>query len=801
MLRFNDAKRTLTLSVHDLVDAGPSQGSLQPRVVQSSVARMRAGTELHQAYQAARLDEDESFAAEVPVSISFSVRGWEVKVRGRLDGLSREGPEGEERLVVEEVKSTALDGVALSSRVAQDWPAYEAQVAVYRWLLSEMGHDRPIGRLVMVSLVDGTQMAFTIEEPLAETRLWILERLDWVLRQRERRNAWLLKRREATVPFAHPELRPGQQAVVEDVMRSLESGHTLLLSAPTGVGKTAAALHGVLQVAYRENKKVFVATAKGTQQAIVEKTLRKLHAQGLPLRSVSIRAKEKACLMDQIDCRPDSCPYAAGYYDRLEKVMDTLLEQGVSEPLELSKVAEEGQVCPFETSLDFSDHADVVVGDYNYAFHPQVFLRRHFGDDAKEWILLVDEAHNLPERARGYWSPTLRASQARACAQALEHEGIPELEPFVSLSSEVADAVEEVRWQIEPEGYTQRGEAVCSLSPRIWRDLRGRMDELALDYAWVRRNRPHPGEGDPYIELSRALLHFCQVLEEWLKMGEGPEIVALFKARPTTLRLACLDPAPWMKRRFEVLGGAVLMSATLSPPQFYRDLLGLPQEQSQVGLHPSPFPPENLRVLVAPRISTTFKDRESHAERSAAMISAIAESTPGNVAVYYSSFALMKGIASKVQVPGRDTLEQTPKMPDAERRALVDRLRQFGAPRVLHAVLGGIFAEGIDLPGGVLKTLILVGPALPMVGLERDLMRQWYEQRYGDGFGYAFLVPGMSKVVQAAGRVVRGPDERGCVVLMGRRFAWNDYQRFFPPHWSAQVAEDPAAAVAEFWGR
>jgi DNA excision repair protein ERCC-2 len=169
------------------------------------------------------------------------------------------------------------------------------------------------------------------------------------------------------------------------------------------------------------------------------------------------------------------------------------------------------------------------------------------------------------------------------------------------------------------------------------------------------------------------------------------------------------------------------------------------------------------------------------------------------VAVYYSSFALMKGIADRVDVPGRDTLMQVPRMPENERRDLVDRLRQFGAPRVLHAVLGGIFAEGIDLPGGILKTIVLVGPALPMVGLERDLMRAWYEERYGDGFGYAFLVPGMSKVVQAAGRVVRGPTERGCVVLMGKRFASRDYSRFFPDYWTATQSQDPAVQVREFW--
>ena len=796
MLRFNDTERRLTLSVHDVVDAGPNRGSLLSGVVQTSVSRMQAGQRAHTQYQSERAAQDSDFQAEVSVAVSLMVRGWEVRIRGRMDGLSK-SPNG--RLIVEELKSTGLDAAALANREAQDWPAYEAQVAVYRWLLHAMGHERPIGRLVLVSLVDGSQRSFLIDEPLEHTQVWIQDRLDWVLRQRERRLAWQQKRKESTVPFAHSELRAGQQEVVDSVLLALESKQKLLLSAPTGLGKTAAALHGVLQHAYQNNMRVFVATAKGTQQAIVEQTLRQLHKQGLPLRSVSIHAKEKACLMDVVDCRPDSCPYAAHYFDKLEPVLEGLLEKGVSEPLELKSQAKDGQVCPFELSLDFSDHADVVVGDYNYAFHPQVQLKRHFGDSSKEWILLVDEAHNLPERARGYWSPELKLKLALGSAAALSAEGLPDLAAFITLSADIASAIDEVRWQIDSSAWTQRGEAVCELSPRIWRDLRSRVDELALDYAMLRRSNPAPGDGDPYIDLARALIHFCQVLDEWVSMGEGPEIQALFKDRPCSVRLVCLDPAPWMRKRFEALGGAVLMSATLSPPQFYRDLLGLDEKSTQLAAHPSPFPPENRRVIVAPNIRTTYKDRANYAEKSAQMISQICEATPGNVAVYYSSFALMKGIADKVEVPGRDTLMQVPRMPEKERRDLVDRLRQFGAPRVLHAVLGGIFAEGIDLPGGILKTIVLVGPALPMVGLERDLMRNWYEERYGDGFGYAFLVPGMSKVVQAAGRVVRGPTERGCVVLMGKRFAWKDYSRFFPDYWSAIQSKDPAVEVKEFW--
>ena len=225
MLRFNDTERRLTLSVHDVVDAGPSRGSLLSGVVQTSVSRMQAGQRAHTQYQAERSAQDSDFQAEVSVAVSLMVRGWEVRIRGRMDGLSK-SPDG--RLIVEELKSTSLDAASLANREAQDWPAYEAQVAVYRWLLHAMGHERPIGRLVLVSLIDGSQRSFVIDEPLEHTRIWIHDRMDWVLRQRERRLAWQQKRRESSVPFAHPELRTGQQEVVDSVLLALESKQKLL---------------------------------------------------------------------------------------------------------------------------------------------------------------------------------------------------------------------------------------------------------------------------------------------------------------------------------------------------------------------------------------------------------------------------------------------------------------------------------------------------------------------------------------------------------------------------------------------
>ncbi|MCB9730978.1 MAG: ATP-dependent DNA helicase [Deltaproteobacteria bacterium] len=794
-LRFDDEARTLVLGVHDLIEAGPRSGHLRVQLAQSRMARLAAGREVHQTYQAWRQELDEDYQAEVPVKVSVVVRGWECKVRGRLDGVCREGG----ALVVEEIKSSALDGAALRRTQIEDWPDYAEQVALYRYLLHAGGSGDAIGRLVLVSLLDSARHVLQVDDPLEEIRLRVEARLEWIIRQREARNAWMAVRRAASVDFPHAEPRPLQAEISAEVAEAMRRGQQLLVSAPTGVGKTAAVMHGALTEAYTHDMRVFFATAKGTQQEIFDRTLANFARKGLPLRAVTIRAKEKSCLNGVVDCRPESCPYAEGYFDRASEVVESLIPLGVHRAEALIAEAERRRVCPFELTLDLSEHVDVVVGDYNYVFNPRASLKRHFGDRYKDWILVVDEAHNLVERCRDQLSPSLSAAAANAASLALGREDPKGLAAYVELCRDIRVAIEDL--ELDIEGPVSRdGEAVVGVTWRIFRDLRDRADELALDYAFLRRDKPAAGDTDHYLDLARALIHFVDVLEESRKLGEGGEIVPILRTKPTLeVQLVCVDPSPWVKRILDGFGGVVLMSATLEPPRFYQDLLGLDEQRVAMARFASPFPPENLGVVLATKVSTAWRDRQQHRERTAALLCELIEATPGNVAIYYSAFSLLQQLSPMTEVAGRESLVQTPRMSEADRLELIDRLRQIGHPRVLHAVLGGIFAEGMDLPGGVLDGIFIVGPALPRVGLDRDLMRARYEERYGDGFGYAFLVPGMSRVIQAAGRLVRGPQDRGAVVLVGRRFGWSAYSAFFPSFWELRSEDHPAEAVRAFW--
>ncbi|MBW2255510.1 MAG: hypothetical protein JRI25_13045, partial [Deltaproteobacteria bacterium] len=281
----------------------------------------------------------------------------------------------------------------------------------------------------------------------------------------------------------------------------------------------------------------------------------------------------------------------------------------------------------------------------------------------------------------------------------------------------------------------------------------------------------------------------------------GEETVHLVGRKPGEefVGLLCLDPSGWLGPRIAELGGFLGLSATLSPPGFYRDLLGLDPHRLEVLRVASGFAREHCRVLVAPRVSTVYRDRAAHAEPTAALLQSCIEAVPGNTAVYFPSFEMLRDITARWSIEDREVLAQEPSMSEQRRLDWLRRIGAGGPPLVLAAVLGGIFAEGIDLPPGALDAVLVAGPALPPVGMERDLLRNYYEDRYGEGFRYASLVPGITRVVQAAGRLIRRPEDRGVIVLVGRRFRWRETSSLFPTEWEVEVPDDPAAAISAFW--
>lgn len=778
----------MALSVRDLVEAGPPQGHLGLSVVQTSQRRLAQARQAHVDLQEERQSVDAAYRPEVRVQRRMAIGRWSAVIHGRVDGLTEE----DGRAVVEEIKSTTLDAGRLYATSIADWPDYVAQLEVYLWMLHGEGRDLAVGRLVLVSVSDGCRHVLGVPLDAAAVDGWVRARLEGLIEARERRLAWMAERRGYVVPSLFESWRPGQQQIVDAVEQGLTNGRQVLVEAPTGLGKTAAALTGALRHALAHDRIVFWATSRNTQQPHLQATLQRLTELGLPVRAVLISARERACLNDVVACRPDACAFAENYHDRVrERGLIPAASGRVAGPDVLRALGREHVVCPFELGLDASEHVDVIVGDYNYAFDPGVHLRRHFGDGAGQMIVVTDEVHQLVDRARAYGSPRIDAELARTAAERLQ--ATEAYQPFAELAWAIHARIEQLIFDAPLGG--RDGRAVAELGPAAFADLAASVDALGLDYALLALKMPafEPGEPDAWVELARRVLRFQAVAEQ-----AGDETVGIVDHERPAVALQCLDPSSWLGPWIGRLGGFVGLSATLSPPSFHRDLLGLDPERLDVLRVPSPFPPENRRIVVAPRVSTAWRDRAAHAAPTARLLQDLVEAVPGNVACYFPSFEMLRDITGRLSLRDRELLVQEPAMDESRRREHLARLSSGGRPVVLAAVLGGIFAEGVDLPPGALAGVLVAGPALPPVGLERDLLRAYYDERYGQGFRYASLVPGVTRVVQAAGRLIRRPEDRGVIVLLGRRFRWRDVAELLPEDWDLDVPDDPVAAVRAF---
>ncbi len=795
MLRFDDDARTLELSVHDVLDAGPPQGSLRMNVAWSSRTRMQAGTKVHSQWQQARALEDEDYAREVRVRHVLVVRGWEVTLTGRIDGLTRDAGQW----VVEEIKSSALDRRRLEQLCLEDMPRAVQQLRLYMHVMQGRGHE-PKGRLVVVSLHDGTQRVLPVEEA-GDTASFLQTQVAWILLRHEERMAWAARRRAAVVPMPHDEWRPGQEDLAREVQDAVHRGSHLLLTAPTGLGKTAAVLYGALQVAYATNRRVFFATARTTQQRIADETLRALADKGLPLRAVQIRARDKSCLNEVVACRPDCCKYAAGHHDRVEQGrLEELLWSNkdgvwsVPVPDEVEDIAANHTVCPFALTLELVGRADVVVGDYNYVFDPARRLAP-LADAPDEWIIVVDEAHNLPDRAMSYGSPEVPMRLVDEAIDGLSD--IPDYAACLELVQEVRSFLESMMADlVAPEEARALADGVDS---RWLGELVRRFDEIALDYALLRWEQPAfpAGTQDPWMQVARSLGRVRSAVDRG-----GEETVAILRderAREGAgLKLLCRDPAMLLGATFEDVSASIVMSATLAPVEFYQSTLGIRTDRCVDAQYHSPFPPENRRVVVVGDVSTEYRHRARDRDAIAEHIGQVVAAVPGNVAVFFSSFALRDSVMESLDLGEREAIIQGRHMDEGQRAEVLDTLAE-GQGHVLLAVLGGIFSEGIDLPGSGLLAAVVVGPALPHVGLERKMMSRWFDEQYGSGFRYAYQVPGMARVVQAAGRVIRTPEDVGAIVLIGRRFLQRDYQAFFPDDWEPMRSSSAGDALCGLW--
>jgi DNA excision repair protein ERCC-2 len=800
------AKKTITLSPGTLL------GGVTRRVGfdrGETFERLWIGQAVHRRVLGEHVASVPGYEVEKAIRLVYAVDDFTAILEGRLDGrFEKDG-----RVVVDEVKSLHFSEDLAKLPGSPRLERFQLQLRWYMQAVSAAEGLPVHGRLVLADIETGATKVLDVSHEPEKTLEDLVRRTRFLLDAflEEQALAEAKAAEAATLVFPHARFRPGQREMAAAVARTAAQGEHLLAEAPTGIGKTAAALYPLLVSALETHRRLFVLTAKTTQQDIYMKTLAAV--DGESFRSVRLRAKERMCANDVVLCHENHCQFAKDYGAKMEAsgLLERLVES--HRHLDPDTVFEEARnevVCPFEVSLELAEEADVVIGDYNYVFDPVVALAAARDPSAlAQSLLLVDEAHNLVDRGRGYYSPELSDAALAALEQRIGVSNAKTAwdagEAARRLRKLVADAASGLSAD-EPEPVD-----LVTLDEARLDDLRLDFESLLVRHLADLRAGGERVPNDPVLELYFSFARFHDVSKRAQPADGRPDpafdVLAARGRGGARLAILCKDPSKLLGETLNAAAATVSMSATLSPPEFYRDLLGLDPDRTSVLRLPSPFPRENRSILVAPDVDTTYAARGRGAPRLAALVADVARACPGNVLALFPSYRFLDEVRGHLPaMSGRRVLRPSDRSTELERNSVLSAMKDGGAPVLVFAVSGGAFAEGVDYPGEMLQAVVVVSPALPMVRFEQERMRRYFEERFERGFEYAYVIPGMTRVIQSAGRLIRSGTDTGVVVLACRRFLQEPYSRYLPADW---YLDDPGElacieigrATAEFFDR
>ena len=620
------------------------------------------------------------------------------------------------------------------------------------------------------------------------------------------------KAREALVDarFPYGELREGQEIMIRESFSAIKKGRRVFLEAPTGTGKTISALYPAAR-AMGEGycDKIFYLTPKVSTRKEAFSAMAKLYSGGSRLRTVVISAKEQVCPCASREgkrprCSDGSCEYSRGYYERLDAPLREMLENytGYSTSF-IRDTAEKYKVCPYELSLDLSELCDVVICDYNYVFDPVVYFRRYFGAGAPNgrYTFLIDEAHNLGDRVREAYSFELSLSSFSSLREKVDELDKSEISRLLVSAEEAFKTLVKLCKDnaVKDENGELRG---FYIGNEPYSELFEALERFSAGVGGFLFKNPSHYLFEEISELSSSVKRFLKIRE--LFDSNFRFYVSLFGG-DITAKCYCLDPSELINSSLLRAESAVLFSATLTPPEYFCNILGGKSRARTVTL-PSSFDSENLCVAVADYVNTRFEEREDNAKRFAAVIAATVKARAGNYIAYFPSYKCLedtyKAFAKKY--PSVTTVVQKKNMTARQKDEFLSAFKEdSGRLRIGFCVLGGVFSEGVDLPGSRLIGSIIFGVGLPALSNEKNILREYYDNKNDEGVGYdyAYTFPGMNNVLQAAGRVIRGADDVGVVVLADDRYATPKYRELFPAHWKGVRYAGNASSLAEIMRR
>ena len=714
----------------------------------------------------------EGWESEVSLSLTVPMEDAELHLTGRMDAFC----DGDVP-IIEEIKLWQRKDPPM-----QPYEAHEMQAVCYGHMLCETrGVGEVLIRVVYVDRRGKVRGQFDTPLTAAECHARFLTVYEpWARRQRLLRQ----HRRERDASLRHlvfpfDSYRPGQREMAIQVYTAVKLGKRLFASMPTGTGKSIAALFPALKaLGGGLTGQVYYLTARTTQRQGALEALRKLRHQPLHLWTLTLDAKEKQCPAPTL-CHPDFCPRAKGHFLRDHAAVEEMLSMDDWSPENIRMMADKHNLCPFEFALSLSEIADLTICDYNYALDPAVHIQRIF-DKTADVTLLIDEAHNLLSRVRDMLSGAVDGSRIRKL-RTVVGKTAGRKHPLYKAMTEVLKEIDNLPI---PEDETTEGELT-----KLPASLDNACMDLADAFMEAHNERfPWGEEGEHLRDTVTPLLGFIRARRRdtteyaWLWQGKKSKTITAF----------ALDVAGYFEEVTTMLRGVVCFSATMHPLEDMKTLLGGTEEDACFAM-PSPFPRENLLIHQLD-VNTRYRSREAACPEIASAIRAMVDAKPGKYIAFFPSFAYLRQVSEMLDIPHQ---AQRAGMSDEERRTFLAPYTPDGPSTLSLCVLGGIFAEGIDLPGDALDGVAIVGVGLPQVNLFQETLRAYYDRTFGDGFLYAYMLPGMQKVAQAVGRVIRTETDRGVALLLDDRYRQTAYKRLCPEHWTV----NPKLRMKDFWSK
>lgn len=747
---------------------------------------MQAGSRAHRRIQKAMGPE---YMAEVPLGINVEGDNYNIRIEGRADGLYAD----DDVWYIDEIKGTYRDIRYITEPVY----VHKAQAMCYAYFCACInGYERMGIRMTYVNL-DNDNIKYFEEIVTRETlREWfdgLIGELrkwgDYINKHHEQRNASI---RGLQFPF---EYRDGQKELVVNVYKAINRERNLFIQAPTGVGKTISTVYpSVMAVGEEKADKIFYLTAKTITRTVAEETFNILRERGLDFKTITITAKDKICFHEGElgpECNPVACPYAKGHFDRVnEAVYDLITNEEVISRQVLEKYAVRHQVCPFEFCLDVSYWVDGIICDYNYVFDPHVYLKRFFADNSEgEYIFLIDEAHNLVDRAREMYSAVVYKEEFLTIKKLVQNA-----------DKKLAGALERcnrdmlaMKRQCESDYAVLESDDMFSLNMQRLGEEMIRFMEKHRDFVYMKELREFFFEVSHYNEMHESLDENYIIYNEHMDNG-------------FMIRLFCVNPSVNLKKRLQKGRNAVFFSATLLPVNYYKELLTGDVEEYAIYAD-SPFDINKRLLLVGRDVSSRYTRRNiTEYTKIKNYIDSITGAKQGNYLVFFPSYQYMYDVYKCMEQDlNRKIIMQQKDMSEEARESFLQEFDdgQNESTLIGFCVMGGIFSEGIDLKNESLIGGIIVGTGLPSINTASQLLRMYFDDRNNCGYEYAYVYPGMNKVLQAAGRVIRTEADTGVIALLDDRFLTAQYMSLFPKEWNNYrrvIYSNVQEEILDFWG-